>query len=690
MSTGNLRNSEAVQSSNEVDTRRKLVILQAEAASLREILQSSTEERSKLVESLQATEAERQLEKSQVSTAVNELTDAVYGAKLRNEELSNALADARDQLLLLSDENVASDRRSKELGQALEEADIRLNEALLDFQRRTRVEAEDRDKISERIASAAAQIDLLQTQLKDTQSKHWLALQKEKELSQSLLSRLDILQSEHENLLGRMELKEEDTIKIQEMLKSEVGVASTMSNSLRDELEKRLGELIEIRKDRDLLRSEKESFVLVAAERERTIKRNEVSFQKALEADRARLQQEVKGSVSRLRVLEVEKQELLRENEELSGKLIVSHRDLTRISDEVTSNQRSYSESSSQLVEMQSRVNDLLKELKDANRNEQLLRDEYAVSEKLFKDEMLRLEGVVKESKKAAASQVGQVTGHMKIASDKIDGLQRYNAELLEAERRAVSDAEDVRVDMAMRMSRFEELETKYADEVVLLRADLKDAKGKSLQMSESRSRLEVELMEVKVALTKAESETGRWRKMLEEGEAHSRTAQGEGEQMREKLGRVIKSYNELKLKFVENEEAYFKQNKVVDELSADLATAEREGMAEARGLRVTLSAVNIEVVDLKSKLDIQKKELYDLKENFLRLQSTTSNAANALLEELRTSEDAFTEYRRSSQHEVNEAHAKIAELNGLLERSRDGLEEATMKSKADRSVSVD
>jgi hypothetical protein len=267
MSTGNLRNSEAVQSSNEVDTRRKLVILQAEAASLREILQSSTEERSKLVESLQATEAERQLEKSQVSTAVNELTDAVYGAKLRNEELSNALADARDQLLLLSEENVASDRRSKELGQALEEADIRLNEALLDFQRRTRVEAEDRDKISERIASAAAQIDLLQTQLKDTQSKHWLALQKEKELSQSLRSRLDILQSEHENLLGRMELKEEDTIKIQEMLKREVGVASTMSNSLRDELEKRLGELIEIRKDRDLLRSEKESFVLVAAER---------------------------------------------------------------------------------------------------------------------------------------------------------------------------------------------------------------------------------------------------------------------------------------------------------------------------------------------------------------------------------------------------------------------------------------
>jgi chromosome segregation ATPase len=265
--------------------------------------------------------------------------------------------------------------------------------------------------------------------------------------------------------------------------------------------------------------------------------------------------------------------------------------------------------------------------------------------------------------------------------------LKKYNAELLEAEKKCVMDVEKARMELDLKLQQLEELENLTTNEILLLKADVKETKSKLQLMANAKSALEIEVMEYKVNVTKYEQEIEQWKKTCSDVELKSKSIEIESNQMKEKLSKVIKSYNELKLKYVEMEESYLKQNKAYEDLSDDYSHAEREGLAEARGLRVTLATMTIEVADLKSLVDIHKKESDDFKSSLVKLQLSSTSTINGLLEELKVAENTFSDYRKHSQDELNGLHMKVTELNGLVERSRDNLEESVMKSKADKSV---
>lgn len=685
--TGNLRRSELLSQSAEEDTLRKVQSLEAETEQLREILQSSTEEKDSLLRSLRLEEQERRREKSLVSSAIQELTEAVAGAKARNQELSQALVEARSHLVQVTDDNLRLEQRVRELEGARELEVAEHEEAIKSLQRELLAEAECKEDILRRVAGAATQIELLQSQLSQAQGHYLELLQRERETSAGLEAQVSALTQRNAELVQRVAACDAEVQGMRELMQREVAAASAMAGSLRDELEKRLEELLGLRKERDALIKEKESFLAVASERERTLQRKEEAFQKSLEADRARLQQELKSLQSRVKSLEADKADLLKENAEVTERLLLTQRDLAKASEDLGAAARQRDEAKRQSSDAQARLNDALEELKAATRQEQELREANATAERLFKEEVVRLESLVKESKRGASSQVAQISGHLKIASEELAALRKYNEELKESEKTSLVETEKLRTELVIRSRLLEDTENKLAAAASLSSAELKELQGKLQKLSETKSRLEVEMLGMTQRQTAMEREQEQWRERSAGVEAQLADERKASQQQSDRLERVVTAYNDLKLRFVETEELSLRQSRELEEMHDELARAEREGLAEARGLRVALTAANIELSDLKSLIDIQRGELEDARANLTKLQSSTASTISALSEELRAAEDRFGDYRRSSQEEINELHTRIRELNAEVERARESLDESLLRSKADKSV---
>ena len=685
--TSNLRKSEMLTQSADEEVTRRMQTLEAETLQLREILQSSNEEKDFLKKSLQKEEAERRREKSLVSTAIKELTEAVNGAKARNEGLSTALADARNHLVKVTDDNLQLEQRVTELEALMEREAIKFQDSINASRSELRTEKENKEDILRKVASASTQIELLQSQLMESHERYRETLQQQKQINDELRIEVAALQRSNEELQFKVKKDESDMREIRDLMQSEASATSHMTNSLRDELEKRLQELLNLRKERDSLLAEKDSFLMVASEREKSIQRKEEAFQKALEGDRARLQQELKSAVSRFKELEKDKNELLQENSDIAGKLLAMQSDLTKITEELNTVGRQRDDVKMQLVESKARLVDTLEELKAANRDEQNLRDESVKMERLFKEEVHRLEVLVKESKREAVSQVAQLSGNLKVASEEIASLKAHIEDILTAEKNAVVEVDNLRNVIILKTQAYEYSEGKLTDEIALLKAELNVTMEKLQRSSEVNAQLEIEKANLAQSTISNRSDLEKLRGKCSEIEIQLRDEKGEREQLKAKLASTLEAYNSMKLKYVEVNEAFLRQTKDYEDLHEAYSRAEREGMAEARGLRVTLSTANIEIKDLKSLLDNLRQELTDSKTSLARLQSSSSSTIAALSDELRNTEDRFGEYRKASQGEQNELHQRIIELSSAFERSKESLEEALVKSKAEKSV---
>ena len=626
-------------------------------------------------------------EKSQVSEAIRELTEAVLGAKERNTELQNALLAAREQLVKMHEQNEILRGRFEAQDTASLEERREFGEKLDISQANLMLEVEKRESCEHKLSSAATQIQLLQTQLQESQQKHWAALGAEKEVSAFLSEEVNVLRSNTEVLAQKLEASEKELTDLRTSTQKEIAFVSNMSNSLRDELEKRLNELLVMRKDRDTLRAEKESFVQVASEREKTIKRNELGFQKTLESDRSRLQQEAKAFVSRIKALETDKEELLREIEELGDKLMEAQRVLSKLKDDHSGVQKENATIFSQLSDLKGRYADAIKELKEAARKEEDVREDTARLQRKYREEEARLESVAKEAKRASAAQVSQLSLNLKAMQEEAGALKKYNAELGESERYCIKEVEKLRQELSIKSEMSENMEGRFANESAAVKRELKEANNKCNQLSEAKSKLEMEVVEKRLAITKSESEVERWKNAAAEMESRLHSMGAEINAGREKIAKVTQSYNDLKLRFVETEESCHSKEKHIETLSLDISKLEREGFAEARGLRVSTKAMSIEISDLKAQTEMYRKEIEDTKAALSKLQSSSCASINALLEELTCAEDVFASYRKSSQEELNDSHTKLTEIKLLFERAKESLEEYQIKARGEKSV---
>lgn len=204
-----------------------------------------------------------------------------------------------------------------------------------EFVREMKNLAAQKDGAHSKSMTMTNQVETLQIQIRELQNKHWAELQRAKEAESKFSDEVDLLQDELQEKNVKIATTEAEKQKMEDFMRAEMSAASQMTVALRGELEKRLDELTQTRRERDSLRDDKAGLVDKIAELETNFKKVEESFRAAMEADRAKLQQDVRSKLNRLKSLENEKQELLRETNELINQVTEGQRELTSARHEV-------------------------------------------------------------------------------------------------------------------------------------------------------------------------------------------------------------------------------------------------------------------------------------------------------------------------------------------------------------------
>lgn len=97
-------------------------------------------------------------------------------------------------------------------------------------------------------------------------------------------------------------------------MRDEVEGVSSLAHTLRDELEKRLAELVQVRQERDQVQAVKEQVEQCIADKDKEVSRMNEMFKRTLESERNKMKQELQARAGRIQVLEGEKQELLHDS----------------------------------------------------------------------------------------------------------------------------------------------------------------------------------------------------------------------------------------------------------------------------------------------------------------------------------------------------------------------------------------
>ena len=291
----------------------EVAALKTEADSLRAFLTSKDDAHIAISAKLKSIVDARQAEKLEVKTKIGNLTETISSLKAKNHELERECSEAHHRLGMMGGDvgrytmelehlqnEITREQASKlTLGTELKSMELAKNDAL------------------QKLQVATTQFEAMQNQSREAQSRYWEELQRVKEAEAQLTEEADLLSRELEEKTTRLITIETERAKMDEYMRGEVTGATQMTAALRSELERRLEELAATRKERDSLYEEKESLNTEVASLKSVMSRNEAQMKKTLDADRTKLQAEMKGKLQRLRQLEGDKAELLKETNEL-------------------------------------------------------------------------------------------------------------------------------------------------------------------------------------------------------------------------------------------------------------------------------------------------------------------------------------------------------------------------------------
>jgi len=485
---------------------------------------------------------------------------------------------------------------------------------------------------------------------------------------------------------------EAERVKLEEYMRGEVTGAMQMTSALRGELERRLDELTAAHKESDEAKGDMEANNAKMAEMRKIMERQEGTFKRTLETDRNKISGEIKTKMQKLRGLEIEKQELLMETSQLMKQVETTQKDLNEARTAAEGSQQEAKAAQMKVQELMDEKEVLSKQASTAVQSQEELRAHANRLESSFKEDIGRLDGLVKESKKAAAHQVLEISDRVKTANEEVEIVRAQMKHAADNEKKAVEKMETVRVQMELGARSHEDMQQQMAKDMTTMRRELQENRTKSKISSESRTKMEMEVMNARMEATKAENEVVKMTEWCREIDVKMTQANADSQNLKLERNDLDRDYNKLKLKHVEMEESVSKKSAANEAYQKDMAKLEREGLAQTRTLRLQLQASEQEAQEMKVQIPLLQKELLDGKGSFEKMQGSTNETVNGLLEELRNTEDALSTERRKSQLEVDTMRSKVHELTTNLEKANEHIRENVDRSKSsshDREVRV-
>jgi chromosome segregation ATPase len=674
------------------EVRAELEGAQGEIRGLRSLIDDKEEEQLTLHAKLRNIEEARVSEKAEVRGRMATLKENVSHLKSKNHELERENSEAQHRLGLIGGDVSRYTMEVEHLQAELSRSEVKQKQQDAEWQRKLDESVRLKDDAIEKLGKATTNFEAMQNQARDSQSRYWEELQRVKEAESQLTEEAERLATELEEKTAKLVVFEAEKAKMEEYMRGEVSGAMEMTNALRGELERRLDELTSMRKERDESVEDREKMEAQVNEMKAIMNRQEQTFQRTLDNDRNKISGEIKAKMNKLRGLEVEKQELLMETSNLMKQVENTQRTLNQTKTDLEQKSREAKEASMKVEEMQDEAVSMQKRLKTHEQTEIELRAHADRLESSFKEDIARLDNLVKESKKAAAHQVLEIQDRVKVANEELDMMRVRVKDAQEHEQKGIAEAEKSKTELEIASKSHEDMQQQMAKDMTTLRRELQDMRNKQKIHSESRTKMEMETMNARLEATKAENEANKAIEWAKEVEHKLENSQEEARKYKKESHEHEREFKKTQLKRVEAEEAVAKKNAAIERLTKDMAKLEREGLVEVRRMRVSLQAAEQEVAEVKPLIPLLQKELADTKSAHERTQTSTNETVNGLLEELRNTEDALSAERKKNGNDAEQYRYKLNTMTAELEKAKEHIESHMVsgrKQDADKDMRV-
>lgn len=377
-----------------------------ELDALKHALSTKDEQFVALTSKLKSFEEARSVEKSDVKSKIVALNELIATLKAQNHDLDRELSESRHQYALLSGDipRYTSEIDSLKLDiQRLEGLRTqRENEILRDV----KSFASQKEEYLRQIESLHQQVESVQLNTRNIQQRHWEELQRLQQESSQKQSEVDQIQQQVRQQILDIHKLEAEKISREEFWQHEISDISSNLSTLREELERRLLELNQVKSERDLAQEELKETKQKIDNLKDSLQKVDVESKKSLQEDRMKSQTEWKQFRNRIQVLEHEKEEFLQETHSLMQQVTDSQRDVQRMRKEVEQHLDTNQKHQDKQQELTRTIQSLEGELLQSRERETVAKETIQRLESQAKEDIQRLESVVKEAKKVAVKQV--------------------------------------------------------------------------------------------------------------------------------------------------------------------------------------------------------------------------------------------------------------------------------------------
>ena len=526
----------------------------------------------------------------------------------------------------------------------------------------------------------------LENQLKEANQKHWQEIQKTKGMELEFESKIESLQQSVSDKDMRIQSLEEEREKIQEMYQEEVGRISHVSGVLKAELEKRLDELGSCSKERDELKADNSKLQSQIDNVEENLKKKEKVFAHVVETDRNKIANEMKSKNNRLRALENEKQDLLKETQHLMDQISLEQKAKTESIKDYKKAKVRMEEAEEECRVASTEANKYKRECDRLLQAEAQLKTQLQTSEEQFRTDITRLDGIVKNSKRTAAQQVTDLSNKVKALQDELNDERTHKESLVESEKTATSNAEKFSTQLEALKLEFEEFQFNAAKEIAAAKRDSQHTSGKVKSLLDIKSKMEMELVQLRLERARSGSDVTHLADRVKEleGKVESQTiAIRKADDENEKL---LANNRRLKSNEIDAEAALSKSTKQLTKAKEEIERIEKHSMIESKKMRTQLNAMNRKIHESEDIIANLQEEAESYNTSYTKLQNTSNKTITGLIEELKRTEELLVTERKTNNQEISTMQHHLTEMRTKLENTTHSMQEKMYHHQNDKT----
>lgn len=666
-------------------TTAKLDEQRDEAAMLMRRLAAKEHEAEQLQERLAASRSEQDDAVVALQQKVAQSSDALRELQQKNHQLEKELISFRSRCASLTDENESMGLELRRLRQITDGELSERQSRELDLAATVRQVTQERDEVAYQLQALTALHEGFQQQTKLDQKKLWDELKALKDNEAALLEEADKLTQELQEKTVQLHQLEAERMSKETAFRAETDGVSGFLNTLKDELEKRVSELVLVRQERDLLLHSVEEKDRVLDEMHQELARLDQLFKSTMNDERTKFKAELAQKTAKLKQLETEKQELLSETHELMTQATEAQRSVTTMKTQADEARAKAQEALDQVDVMRARYHEAQADVKRLQANEEAWAEKLRRADAKLQEEAQKMELQARELRKNGSQQVLDLSKQLKTAFDDCEELRRQIASMTEQQQRLEQEKERLRGDLHKQNASFQDDRDALHREVQTLKRDLHEQRTKSKQVAEVKTRLEMDLISVRMDVSKYEAELAKASEKLKLQETELLALMEKHRAAVAAQDTLQTTKNALASRVSDLETTLAAKDRTIDALNADLLQLERDGLTEIRRLRLLATSAEQENAELKQLKDAHDRDVADLKQSTLRQQQQTAATVNNLREELRVAEEALSKERRVRGNEIDELRRTLRDCEKERDKFRAELDEAQHRQRADR-----